>query len=47
MRKASWENGLPDLERLKPFVYDIGNALYHRIGSSLGKAYSLGKGFKI
>jgi len=28
-------------------VYDIGNTLYHGIGPCLGKAHSLGKGFRI
>jgi len=40
-------NALPEVDKVKPFVYDIGNTLYHGIGPYLGKAYSLGKHFKI
>ena len=41
------ENDLPEIEKVKPLVYDIGNTLYHGVGPFLGKAYSLGKRFKV
>jgi flavin reductase (DIM6/NTAB) family NADH-FMN oxidoreductase RutF len=41
------ENDLPEIEKVKPLVYDVGNTLYHGVGPLLGKAYSLGKRFKV
>ena len=37
------EKGFPELERIRPFVYDGGNRVYHEIGPYLGKAFSIGK----
>ncbi|MDX1814874.1 MAG: flavin reductase family protein [Thermodesulfobacteriota bacterium] len=37
------EEGLPDIEKVKPIVYSPEAGKYHGIGNSLGKAYSIGK----
>ena len=37
------EEGLPDIEKVKPIVYSPEVGAYHGIGKSLGKAYSIGK----
>lgn len=37
------ENGLPDIEKLKPILYSPGNRVYHGIGEHLGQAFSIGK----
>lgn len=37
------EDGLPDIARLRPFVYAIGTKTYHAIGESIGHAFDLGK----
>ena len=37
------ENGLPDIERVKPIIYEPGNRIYYGIGSCLGQAFSIGK----
>ncbi len=36
-------DGLPDIEKVKPFVYDPEVRKYHGIGRYLGKAFSIGK----
>jgi flavin reductase (DIM6/NTAB) family NADH-FMN oxidoreductase RutF len=36
-------NGIPDIERVKPFLYAPGYMAYYGIGKYLGKAFSLGK----
>ncbi|MHA2008536.1 MAG: flavin reductase family protein [Promethearchaeota archaeon] len=38
-------NGIPDIEKLKPFVYSIDNK-YWKIGEYLGKAFSIGMEYK-
>jgi len=38
------EKGFPNLKKLKPLVYDIGQATYYGIGEFLGKAFTLGQG---
>jgi flavin reductase (DIM6/NTAB) family NADH-FMN oxidoreductase RutF len=37
------EKGLPDIEKVKPIIWAPG-ANYYRVGNSLGKAFSIGKG---
>ena len=37
------ENGLPDIEKVKPFSYAPESRGYYRIGSFLGKAFSIGR----
>lgn len=37
------EDGLPDITKLKPLVYDTGHRGYYGIGSLLGQAFSIGK----
>lgn len=37
------ENGLPDVEKLRPILYSPGNSFYHGVGKCLGKAFSIGK----
>jgi len=37
------ENGLPDIERVKPIIYEPGNNRYYQIGSCLGHAFAIGK----
>jgi flavin reductase (DIM6/NTAB) family NADH-FMN oxidoreductase RutF len=38
------EDGLPDILKIKPLIYDTGHKGYHGIGPLLGKAFSVGKG---
>ncbi len=33
-----------DIERLKPIMFTVDSAVYYGLGSSIGKAYSIGKG---
>lgn len=40
------ENGLPELGKIKPFLYDPGSLSYHGTGRYLGKAFSMGKQLK-
>ena len=37
------DDGLPDILRIKPLVYDTGHRGYHGIGPFLGQAFSVGK----
>ena len=37
------EDGLPDILKIKPLVYDTAHRGYHGIGPLLGQAYSVGK----
>ena len=37
------ENGLPDIEKVKPFVFSPESRVYHRIGEYLGQAFSTGR----
>jgi len=36
--------GLPDMGKIKPFLFDPGNKTYHRVGACLGQAFLIGKG---
>lgn len=37
------EDGLPDILKIKPLVFDTAHKGYHSVGSLLGKAFSIGK----
>jgi len=37
------EDGLPDILKIKPLVYDTAHKGYHAVGALLGKAFSIGK----
>jgi flavin reductase (DIM6/NTAB) family NADH-FMN oxidoreductase RutF len=37
------EDGVPDIEKLRPFVFSPEARCYHGIGKSLGKAFSIGR----
>ena len=40
---ALGQNGLLDIDKVKPMAYAPGNQTYHEIGKVLGKAFSVGK----
>ncbi len=40
------DNGNPDIEKIKPFLYDHSFMAYYGIGKRLGKAFSIGKDLK-
>jgi flavin reductase (DIM6/NTAB) family NADH-FMN oxidoreductase RutF len=40
------ENGIPDINKIKPFIYDPAAVAYHGIGKHIGKAFDMGKKFK-
>ena len=37
------ENGLPDITKVSPFIYDSAGKRYYALGKFLGKAYSVGR----
>ncbi len=37
------ENGVPDITKVKPIIFEPGNRRYYRLGSCLGQAFSIGK----
>ncbi|MBF0496344.1 MAG: flavin reductase family protein [Deltaproteobacteria bacterium] len=37
------EQGLPEIERVRPIVYGPGISAYHGVGACLGQAFSIGK----
>jgi flavin reductase (DIM6/NTAB) family NADH-FMN oxidoreductase RutF len=37
------ENGLPDITKVKPIIFEPSNRRYFGLGSYLGKAFSIGK----
>lgn len=39
------DNGLPDADKVKPFLYDTSNRGYYGFGERLGTAFSIGKKF--
>lgn len=39
------EDGLPDILKLKPLVFDTAHRGYHSVGPLVGKAFSVGKRF--
>ena len=38
------EEGLPDIEKVRPILFDPELRTYHGVGGHLGRAYSIGKG---
>jgi flavin reductase (DIM6/NTAB) family NADH-FMN oxidoreductase RutF len=38
------KDGLPDIEKIKPILYDPEVYTYHGVGKCLGRAFSIGKG---
>jgi flavin reductase (DIM6/NTAB) family NADH-FMN oxidoreductase RutF len=39
-------NGIPDISKIKPIIFSMGDNNYWRLGGHLGPAWSIGKGFK-
>jgi flavin reductase (DIM6/NTAB) family NADH-FMN oxidoreductase RutF len=37
------EKNLPDIEKIKPIVWNLSGMSYHAVGKGLGKAFSIGK----
>ncbi|HEY3307353.1 MAG TPA: flavin reductase family protein [Desulfuromonadaceae bacterium] len=37
------DDGLPDITKIKPLIYDTGHKGYHGVGPVLGQAFSIGK----
>jgi flavin reductase (DIM6/NTAB) family NADH-FMN oxidoreductase RutF len=37
------ENGLPDIEKVKPIIWDVAGMAYHKVGEGTGQAFSIGK----
>ncbi len=37
------DNGLPDIEKVKPILFVPGSQIYYGVGQYLGKAFSIGK----
>jgi flavin reductase (DIM6/NTAB) family NADH-FMN oxidoreductase RutF len=37
------DNGLPDIRKVNPFIYDSAGKSYYKLGDFLGKAYSIGR----
>jgi flavin reductase (DIM6/NTAB) family NADH-FMN oxidoreductase RutF len=40
------EDGIPDIEKVKPIMFDPGISKYYGVGRFLGKAFSIGRGFR-
>jgi flavin reductase (DIM6/NTAB) family NADH-FMN oxidoreductase RutF len=40
------DNGMPDIEKVKPIIFAPSVRTYHGIGGKLGNAFSIGKGIK-
>lgn len=40
------EDGLPDIMKIKPLLYDTSHKGYHGVGALLGRAFSVGKGLQ-
>lgn len=37
------EKNLPDIEKVKPIIWNMGGMTYHRVGNPIGQAFSIGK----
>jgi len=37
------DRGLPDVARIKPFLFDPANGAYYGVGAHIGQAFSTGK----
>lgn len=40
------DDGLPEIMKIKPLIYDTAHKGYHGVGPLLGKAFSIGKGLQ-
>jgi len=40
------EDGIPDIEKVRPIMFDPGIRRYYGVGRFLGKAFSIGRGFR-
>jgi flavin reductase (DIM6/NTAB) family NADH-FMN oxidoreductase RutF len=40
------EKGLPDIEKVKPIIWNIAGMSYHKVGKGTGQAFSIGKQIK-
>jgi flavin reductase (DIM6/NTAB) family NADH-FMN oxidoreductase RutF len=40
------EKNLPDIEKMKPIIWNIAGMTYNKVGNSMGQAFSLGKEIK-
>jgi flavin reductase (DIM6/NTAB) family NADH-FMN oxidoreductase RutF len=38
------EKNLPDIEKVKPIIWNPAEMTYHKVGKSIGQAFSIGKG---
>ena len=38
------EKNMPDIEKLKPIIWNIAGMTYHKVGNPIGQAFSIGKG---
>jgi len=37
------KKNLPDIEKMKPLIWNIAGMTYHKVGNSVGQAFSIGK----
>ena len=37
------ENGMPDVEKVKPLIWSMANMSYRKVGAHIGKSFSVGK----
>jgi hypothetical protein len=37
------EKNLPDIEKIKPIIWNMAGMSYHTVGKSVGQAFSIGK----
>jgi hypothetical protein len=37
------EKNLPDIEKVKPIIWNIAGMTYHKVGNPIGQAFSIGK----
>jgi flavin reductase (DIM6/NTAB) family NADH-FMN oxidoreductase RutF len=37
------KKNLPDIEKVKPIVWDVAGMAYHKVGKRTGKAFSIGR----
>jgi flavin reductase (DIM6/NTAB) family NADH-FMN oxidoreductase RutF len=37
------EKNLPDIEKVKPIIWNISGMTYHKVGNSVGKSFSIGR----
>jgi flavin reductase (DIM6/NTAB) family NADH-FMN oxidoreductase RutF len=37
------EKNLPDIEKMKPIIWNMSGMTYHKVGNPVGQAFSIGK----